>query len=162
MHSTKSASAGCLLLLEKVAYSLFHLSIWLELATLECLFYWPSVHMLVLSCCCCHSWNIAGRCGNKWWSRAWHISFWLATLVKLSAPVIHHCFWHTSIAICGLQPPLNLHWLTVLCAQKLNNQSCIDGCGMWYAVFCRPPYVFQLNSHCNVCHKTKLCSVLQF
>jgi hypothetical protein len=79
--------------------------------------------------------DIASHCSNTSRSTPWHISRWLSTLAKLSAPVFHRCFLHTSISVHDLQPLMNLRWQPSAPKTWITERwSCLDGCAMWYAI----------------------------
>lgn len=117
------------LLTEKAVISFFHLSICLELMSLECL---PLTG--TRESCCIHSCSITSYCDNMCQSRPWHISHWLSTLTKLFAPVFHKCFWNISITVHCLQLPMNFCYLRSLCAQELNQRTMILLGWMWNVI----------------------------
>jgi hypothetical protein len=106
---------------------LFHLSVQLESVSLKCLLQCPKM------------WKSWGRGLTGPYVRLLVLHLLLngvryvgvCIIVHLSAPVFHCLFWYTSISIHDLHLPMNIHWLTALCAQKINHSMLILLGWMW-------------------------------
>jgi hypothetical protein len=55
----------------------------------------------------------------------------------------------------GWQPSASKNWIT-------SRWSCLNGRGMWYALFSRLSHVTPLNSSTNACNATNWCFILHF
>jgi hypothetical protein len=150
---SESPSAGGLsrrILNAAAGNSLFHLSVRLESASLERLSQWPRVAQRV---------RTGLYTGSSSTSQRMRCTLVLRCSLREGetvCTVFHRCFWHTSTAVLGLRPPMNLHWLTALCGPKSESQHADLA---WTDVECYTPYF--LNCRTSLRWPTALTLIMQ-
>jgi hypothetical protein len=91
-------------------------------------------------------------------------------VVQLSASVFHCHFWHTSISINELHLPMNIHWLTALCAQNISHSMLTLLSWMWnvvhyfvdcYTLLCWTVRPVVVDCHTLFCWTVTLVVVMQ-